>query len=188
MRIAEYNLECLNNSDSRFYLNIFFLNRKEVLENIVRARVPRHRKVIRALAKRLAVNLVSDQKLVERVGADLLASIPLRLDLIGVKATASISYLQSAYICVEVDLISVDLIKMIRNGAGSVKATKIAEFLDSFELPFLKSLLESLVLKLITRKIFRSLPQVVKEKLQDKLIAEVEIIVNKSIFIILILF
>lgn len=160
----------------RFYLNIFFLNRKEVLENIVRSKVSRKRRLIRALAKRAAVNLVSDEKLLEKIGQDLIQTIPFKLSLIGVRAEASIVYLQSAYICVEVDLMSVDIEKLIEVNANVETAMKAKSFFDYINIPTIKSLAETYLVKLISGKIMSNLPQTVIEKLQDKLVAEVDIV------------
>lgn len=172
---CEYITESIS-SNSRFYLNIFFLNRKEVLENIVRKKVSKKRPVLRAFAKRLAVNLVSDQKLVEKVGADLKWSIPEKLELQGIRASSSIAYVQSAFICVEVNILSVDIKKILSQNAGSNKSS--SSFLDTLFtiFPSSKTFIETQLVKLVSGKVIKMIPQVVREKLQDKLIAEVEII------------
>jgi hypothetical protein len=161
---------------SRFYLNVFFLNRKEVLENIVRQKVSRSRPVIRALAKRLAVNLVSDEKLLERIGNDLKTSIPMRLALQGIIGTSNVVYQQSAFICVEVNITSVNLTKLLGLSDDSEQARKLEDFFDWVNMPQFKSLLESVVVRIASSKVMKQLPQTVKEKLQTKLLAEIEVV------------
>lgn len=163
-------------SHPRFYINIFLTNSKEVLENIVRKKVSRKRRVLRALAKRVAVNLISDESLTGKIAEDLISSIPMKLGLIGVRATASLAYQQSAYICIDIELPSVDIVKLIEVNAGPAAAEKLAKMLEYIGIPAVTNMIESFMIKLIYRKIMTNLPQTIQEKLEDKLVAEVDII------------
>jgi predicted RecB family endonuclease len=160
----------------RFYVNIFLTNRKEVIENMVRKNVSRKRPVLRALAKRLAVNLVSDESLAAKVANDLIKTIPSKLSLIGARAVATIAYTQSAYICIEVEIPSVDIIKLIEVNSGSAAAAKLTGILAYIGLPVITNLVESLMARVVCKKVMTQLPQTIQEKLEDKLIAEVDII------------
>ena len=162
---------------SRFYLNIFFLNSKEVKENIVRSKVTKRRPILRALGKRLAVNLISDEKLMEKIGQDLISSIPPRLELLAIQASASVVYIKSAFICIEVDLLSIDLPKLIEENAGLEKSQKIVKLFEWLDIPYAQKTTEISLVKLLASKVKNALPNTIQQKLQDKLIAEVEIVV-----------
>lgn len=162
-------------SSTRIYLNIFLRNRKDVLENIVRRKVSKNRRFMRAIAKRLAVNLVTDSKMIEKVGNDLKASIPSRLELAGLRSTANIVYQQSAFICIEINLLSVDLIKSIENNGGKSKAQKLKSFFDAIPIPGALPFIEYLLALKAKGKIIKQLPITIKQKLQDKLVADVDI-------------
>ena len=159
---------------SRFWVNIFVLNRREVLENIVRNKISKSKPVRRALAKRLAVNLVSDEKLVGKIGEELSTSISVRLESIGVRSVACIAYQQSAFISVEVILLSIDVRRVLEVRAGELALKKYDNLMQR-KIPFLGSIIDFLLTSFVFGKVRRQLSLMIKEKLNDKLTAEVEI-------------
>ena len=110
------------------------------------------------------------------MGADLVSQIPSRLELIGVRGAASVAYQQASFICIEVNLHSVDIFKLIGINAGEEKSEKLKTFFDKISIPALTSLAEVAFLHLVANKVLKQLPQTVQSKLQDKLIAQVEIV------------
>jgi hypothetical protein len=166
-----------NNKDNsvKFYINLFFFNRKEVIENIIRSKVPKSRPLLRALAKRLAVQLLS-RDIVEKIGQSLCALIPTRLQCIGVKSVANIAYTQAGFICLEISLQGVDLLTLAGKKGDSAKDAKISSFLRVMTSLQLDSQLGRFVLKLLVPKLISQFPITVKEKLQMKFNAEIEIV------------
>lgn len=160
----------------KFYVNLFFINRKEVVENIVRSKVPKSRPVIRALAKRLAVRALHDG-IVEKIGAGLCKQIPERLALIGVKSQVTIGYTKSAFICFDITLIDVDLYKMIAVNAGREKADTLSAFLQKISVLSLDILIKAVVLKLLHKKLATQIPDQIRDKLEHKLNTDIELIV-----------
>jgi hypothetical protein len=159
----------------KIYLNIYFVDRKEVVRNIIRSKVPRSRPIIRALAKRAAVALL-EKGIVERVAQTLCQAVPERLDIMGVKTSVSIGYTQKAYACIEVTLLSLDLHKFLAFNAGKEKAIAIMGFVDRFSIPAVNNWLQRFILEFMVGKLMTNLPATMKEKLYGKMTAEVEII------------
>jgi hypothetical protein len=164
-----------DSSIKRVYLNIFFQDRKECIRNIVRSKISKNRPVIRALAKRAAVALL-EKGIVERVANNLCEAIPGRIALLGVNGTATIAYTQSAYACIEVTLNSLDLYQFLKFNAGVDIADKFTGFLELYGLPAMTDALKSFILNFLAGKFLVALPATLKEKLYNKMSAEVEII------------
>lgn len=161
----------------RFYLNIFLLNTKDVLHNIVRSKISKNSPMLRATAKRLIVRLVKDETLATRIGGDLCSTIPLRLGNIGVLAVATVVYHQSSFICVEVDIMSVDPRKVIEKSTrGSAALATFEKLAKSLAWLKFEQHVEAFLTKFVCKKLLTSLPQTIVEKLQLKLTADIELI------------
>lgn len=159
----------------RFYINIFFLDREEFIRNIVRSKVSKSRWLIRALAKRAAVALLTGD-IVEKIGHNLCKSIPERLDVMGVRCTANIGYTQAAFICIEVALVEVDLPKFILYNAGEAASLKIKNMITKMFFPSLEKFVNEFLLAFLKGKLMKQLPVTLMDKLQDKMNAEIELI------------
>lgn len=159
----------------KLYLNIYFMDRKEIIRNIIRSKVPKNRPVIRALAKRAAVALL-EKGFVERVATGLCNAIPERMDLMGIKVNVNLSYTEQAYACVELTLLGLDLHKFFSFNAGKDKALGIKRIMDTYSIPAINNWIERSLLEFMSGKLISSLPATMKEKLFVKMNAEVEII------------
>jgi hypothetical protein len=159
----------------KIYMNIFFLDRKELIRNIIRSKVPKSRPVIRALAKRAAVALL-ENGIVERVASTLCQVVPERLSGMGVVCSANIVYSQAAYVCLEVNMHNLNLHKMLASSAGPEKATSIMTLLERFSLPAVNEMIARYMLNFISEKLISQLPVQMKEKMYNKMNAELEII------------
>ena len=62
------------------YLNIFILNSKDILVNVVRNQVSRKQVLIRALAKRIVPALINDHVLAKRIGLDICEQVTNKLN------------------------------------------------------------------------------------------------------------
>lgn len=160
----------------RIYLNLFFLNRKEVVENIIRSKISKSKPVTRALAKRLAVQILTDERLMERIGIQLTKNIPERLDMMGIEAVAAVGYTQSAFLCIEVTLVKVDLARMVGAKGGPERIQKIQSLIDRFTTPSIVEVINQFFLSFLSKKLLTNLPSMIKEKLQFKMNAEIEVI------------
>lgn len=163
------------NSACRFYINIFFLDREEFVRNIVRSKVPKSRPFVRALAKRAAVVLLSGE-IVDRIGQNLCKTIPERLAVMGIRSNVTVGYTQAAFVCIEVNLISVDIQKFIWYNAGVDKSLQVKAFLDTVSFPSLDNFLNWALLAFLKGKLMKQLPVTLIDKLQDKMNAQIELV------------
>lgn len=164
-----------NHKHERFFINIFFLDREEFIRNIVRSKVSKSRPLIRALAKRAAVALLTNE-IVEKIGQNLCKSIPERLDIMGVRCNVTIGYNQAAFICIDVSLVDVDLPKFILYNAGESASLKVKEMISKMFFPSLASFVNKMLLAFLKGKLMKQLPVTLMDKLQDKMNAEIELI------------
>ena len=162
--------------DSRFYLNIFFNNRKEIVENIVRSKVSRRKTLLRAVAKRFAVKLVTDEILISTVADDLIVTIPKKLELQSIIATATLVHQHSSFLCIEVNLIGVDFLSSMERNAGKENADKTRRFLESFGFPNIINFINTNLVRIAAGKVIKALPSTLISKLQDKLTADIDVI------------
>jgi hypothetical protein len=159
----------------KFYINIFFLDRKELLRNIVRSKVSRNRPFIRALAKRAAVALLNDA-IVGKVAANLKAVIPENLGRMGIKCSVNVIYTKSSFVCMEIDMTRVDIPTLISFNAGEAASSKIQNLLTRLSFPKLNEIINGFLLNFFVGKLMTKLPTQLKQKLQDKMYADVELI------------
>lgn len=162
-------------ANKRVYLNVFFQDPKECIRSIVRSKVPKNYPVIRALAKRAAVVLL-EKGIVERVANNLCSAVPERLGIMGVKCLATVAYSQSAFVCIEVTLLDLDLLQFLCFNAGKETGDKIVGFLEEYGLPAITEYLRTFILNFMANKLLTQLPATMKEKLYSKMNAEVELI------------
>lgn len=160
----------------RLYLNVYFLDRKEMIYNIIRSKVPRSRPLIRAMAKRAAVALL-ESGIVEKVGQVLCQTVPDKLAPMGVTNTCSIAYTKKAFLCLELCLISMNVQKTIAYGSSEERAATIKQFLDRYSLPAINDYISKMFLGLVADRLVTLLPAQVKEKMFNKMGAELEIII-----------
>jgi hypothetical protein len=148
-----------------------------MLQNIVRSKISRNSPVLRAVTKRLIVGLVNDEKLASKIGADLCSTIPSRLDNMGITAVATVVYQQSSYLCLEVDIASLNVRKFLEKSArGPGALTMYNKICDMLKSEAFENWVERLLTNIVTKKLMTSLPQTIVEKLQLKLTAQVELI------------
>lgn len=162
---------------NRIFLNMFFLNKKEIVENIVRSRVSRRTPILRAIAKRLVNNLISDEKLVSRIGDDMCKLILLRLEKLGVQAVARLAYQQSAYLCIEILVEDIDALKFLSENVSTQNAAKkYAQIRKLLPYDWFHQWVSSFLIQKLNKRLLVQLPDTIQEKLQFKLSAEVEIV------------
>lgn len=167
--------EKATSGNKHVYLNVFFQDPKECIRSIVRSKVPKNYPVIRALAKRAAVVLL-EKGIVERVAQNLCSAVPERLGIMGVKCSATVAYTHSAFVCIEVTLVDVDLLQFLSFNAGKETGEKIVNFLEVYGLPAITQSLRTFLLNFMANKLLTQLPATMKEKLYNKMNAEVELI------------
>ena len=153
---------------------MFFLDREEFVRNIIRSKVSRSKPLIRALAKRAAVALLSNH-IVEKVATGLCNDMPGKLERLGIEASTNIIYTKGAYVCIEVSLNKVDVARMIEFNAGPAQSKVVTDLLAQYSFPMLDRLINRLLLLFFMNKLINMLPTQIKNKLQDK-DADVEVI------------
>ena len=158
----------------KFYLNMFFLDRKELLRNIVRSKVSRNMPVVRALSKRAAVALLNNT-IVEKVAVNLCKIIPDNLGKMGVRCSVNVIYTKAAFVCIEVAMYKIDIPTLIEYNAGEMAILKIKKLIERVSFPKLNELINQFLLNFFLKKLLEKLPMQLKTKLQDKMYADVEL-------------
>lgn len=159
----------------KFYLNIYFLDRKELVRNIIRSKVSRRRPVIRALAKRAAVALLKNG-ISERVASSLSKAIPKKMEAMGIISEAAIAYLHNSYVCLEVTMKDVDIAHLMEFNKGPEFANKVRHFLNNISVPMVNDFIISQLLLVFRRKMMEKLPTELRFKLLMQMNAELEIV------------
>lgn len=159
----------------KFYLNIFFLDRKELLRNIVRSKISRNAPLLRAAAKRAAVALLNNV-IVEKVASNLCSVIPENLSRMGVVCTVNVIFTKASFLCIEVAMTKIDIPKLIDFNAGEVASNKVKDILQRVSFPKLNEVINSFLLSIFEKKLMDKLPMQLKQKLQDKMYADLEIV------------
>ena len=133
--------------------------------------------MLRAVTKRLIVSLVKDEKIVIKIGGDLCNLIPIRLSNMGLVAVAKVVYQQSAYVCVEVEIVELDVVNFLTKSArGPGAANMYRKICDILKWEAFESFVKQLLLSFVSKKLMVQLPVIIREKLQLKLNAEIELI------------
>jgi len=167
--------EPTNKIPVKFYLNIFFLDRKELLRNMVRSKVSRNMPLLRAFSKRAAVALLNNV-IVEKVAANLCQVIPQNLGKMGIRCTVTVIYTKGSFLCIEVAMNKVDIPALVEFGAGETAGQKVKDMIERLSFPRLNELINYLMLTyMFKRKLMDKLPTQLKQKLQDKMYADLEI-------------
>jgi hypothetical protein len=159
----------------KFYLNIFFLDRKELLRNIVRSKISRNLPLLRAAAKRAAVALLNNV-IVEKVAANLCKVIPENLGKMGIRCSVNIIFTKASFLCIEVAMTKVDIPTLIEFNAGETAGQKVRDILERASFPKLNEAINSFLLNFFEKKLMEKLPMQLKQKLQDKMYADLEIV------------
>lgn len=160
---------------AKFYLNIFFLDRRELVRNIIRSKVSRNRPVIRALAKRAAVALLKDG-ISEKVGSVLCEMLPNNVRPMGIESNASVVYRHKSYLCLEVKLTNVDIPTLAAFNGGATAGDAARNIMRRFSCPMLDAFAASWLLQIFRTKLIAKMGPEVKFKLFAKMNAEVEAI------------
>lgn len=160
----------------KFYINLFLVNTKDIVENIVRSKISRRTPILRAISKRIAVRLVKDEVLGKKIGVELCKELPNKFSKMGLNGTAWIVFQQSSYVCIEVKLISLSVKKFF--AYQGPQALQLYEKLDQFFYwtPF-EQWLENLLATIIGNRLLGSIADTVIDKLFFKLSSEVEVVV-----------
>lgn len=124
----------------KFYLNIFFLDRKELLRNIVRSKISRNLPLLRAAAKRAAVALLNNV-IVEKVAANLCKVIPENLGKMGIRCSVNIIFTKASFLCIEVAMTKVDIPTLIEFNAGETAGQKVRDILERASFPKLNEVI-----------------------------------------------
>jgi hypothetical protein len=159
----------------KFYLNIFFLDRKELLRNMVRSKISRNMPLLRAAAKRAAVALLNNV-IVEKVAANLCQVIPENLGKMGIRCNVTIIFTKASYLCIEVAMTKVDIPKLVEFNAGEAASQKVRDMIERLSFPKLNDVINGFLLRMFEKKLMEKLPTQLKQKLQDKMYADLEIV------------
>ena len=145
--------EPVKSSAVKFYLNIFFLDRKELVRNIVRSKISRNTPILLAAAKRAAVALLNNV-IVDKVAANLCQVIPENLGKMGIRCSVNVIFTKASFLCIEVSMSKVDIPSLIEFNAGEAASSKVRDLLDRVSFPKLNDLINSFLLSFFQSDIF----------------------------------
>lgn len=159
----------------RLYLNIYFLDRVQVVKNIANSKVPSNRPVIRALAKRVLVRALKDG-IVKKVAGNLSQALPGKLALAGIECNSCVIITKPSFACIEIQLLRINFDQFFANKMGVAKSQKIAKIFRVLTLfPSIEGFLNNFLLNFVGGKFTEALPEQIKEKLYNSAMgAEVE--------------
>ena len=103
----------VNEDSVKFYINIFLMNKSEMVRSKVESKLKNFRLLGAALGS-LANKLITDKKLIDKIGAKLVVMIPEKLkEEIGAVSQVEVVYQEDSYFCVSIDILSADARKLI---------------------------------------------------------------------------
>jgi hypothetical protein len=119
--------------------------------------------------------------LAKKIGGDLCAQIPIKLGRLGIQASATVAYQQSAYLCIEVIVGPVSLRNFFEKNAHLAHILeKYNNFMAKVAWTNLEDIFDRLFTNFIGQKMLTQIPNMVISKLQLKLSAKLELIVCKE--------
>lgn len=153
----------------RFFLNIFIINRKELVSNMVSTKLSRF-PLLSAFAGKAAGILSSDSMLANKLEAQLIAQIPLRMQDMGVRCNATCPYKLKSYLIIEMEINAVDAKKLItiRGGEATAKLADSWLGLIGRNSSALANGIDALIVSSVGAKIKEKVPHVLQERLHEK--------------------
>ena len=111
-----------------FYLNIFLLNKDEVIASKVQEKAGSG--IFGRAAAYAANKLVSEDKIIEKLSAGLLEKIPEAIQQMGITADMKQCFQLKSYVVMRVHITSADKIVLFNASKGPEAAEKFAQLLD----------------------------------------------------------
>eukprot|EP00604_Paraphysomonas_vestita_P001597 CAMPEP_0174822634 /NCGR_PEP_ID=MMETSP1107-20130205/17320_1 /TAXON_ID=36770 /ORGANISM="Paraphysomonas vestita, Strain GFlagA" /LENGTH=161 /DNA_ID=CAMNT_0016042143 /DNA_START=161 /DNA_END=643 /DNA_ORIENTATION=- len=133
-------------------------------------------KFVASLAGAIANNVVDEEKFSTLMGTKVSPVITQRLEDMGIKSDVSLAYAYSNYLCIEINLICADAKKVIEKKAGKEKVQEFENFLGIFGMPQLNNSIDDTLAGIIGAKMQAALPNVLREKMADKIGLDVKVI------------
>jgi hypothetical protein len=100
--------------------------------------------------------------------------VPVKLFEQGIKAECSVMYTKGAYICLQVDILTTDAKKLITKVGGDKKGENFEKLMDFIGIPYFSKSIDDTLAGLIGDKLKEKLPDILKERAQEKVGLEVE--------------
>ena len=165
----------------RFYLNVFVLNKKEVIKSKVQEKFGKF-KILGRLAGGLAGNLVTDDAFVDKLCAQLSNIIPERLkEQIGVDAEVGVVYKIRSYFVIVVDVHHADARAIIKRKGGEQKLEifdRIMNFAGIGEI--LEKPLSDQFVAVVGDRLIDELPEKMTQRLKEAAGVEVEVVARSE--------
>jgi hypothetical protein len=112
---------------------------------------------------------VDDEKFSTLMGTKISPIIIQRLEEMGIKSDVFLAYAYANFLCIEINLICADAKKVIEKKAGKEKLQEFENFLGLFGMPQLNNSIDDTLAGIIGSKMQASLPNVLREKMADKI-------------------
>jgi hypothetical protein len=158
----------------KFYMNLFILNKEEAVQNIIKQKVAN--KYVAGVVGALASNILSDDKIAERIGSKISELVPIKLAEFGVKSVVEMAYQRGAFLCIKVDILTADARKVIEKKGGKAQLEKFNFFMDLVGIPQLNETIDDSLATVIGEKMQSNLPKALKERMQEKAGMDVKVI------------
>jgi hypothetical protein len=159
---------------TKFYLNIFILNKDEAIEKQVKQKVAN--RFVAGVVGSVLKNTISDEKFADRIGTKITELIPIKLSDFGIKSVVEVAYQKGAFLCVKVDILTADARKIIAKKGGKVQLDKFNRFMSLIGIRQLGETIDNSLATLVGEKMQANLPVALKERMQEKAGLDVKVV------------
>lgn len=160
----------------RFFVNIFILNKSEVVKAQVQSKFKNFR-LLGKLAGGIAGKLVTDKVFIEKVAEKFAILIPEKLQAeIGVTASVELVFQQDSFMVIAVDILGADARKILEKKGGSEKVKAYDSLMASLGLgEYLQKPISDQLVSIIGEKLMEQLPLKIAERMKETAGLDVEV-------------
>ena len=165
----------------RFYLNIFVLNKEEVIKEKVRNKFGNFKYIGKAVAA-VAGRMVTDEKFSQGLYEKMSTIIPEKLqEELGIESLVELEYSVKSYFVISVDIKAADARVLVKK-KGSEKQLKIYDSLvnNLFSSSIMQQQLSDQLVGIIGDKLVEKLPEKMTERLKDGGGVDVEVVAKSE--------
>lgn len=161
-------------SVTKFYLNIFILNKDEVIENQVKQKVSN--RLVAGFVGSVLKNMISDAKFAEKIGTKITELVPIKLADFGITSAVEVAYQKGAFVCIKIDILTADARKIIEKKGGKVQLDKFNRFMSMIGIRQLGETIDNSLATIVGEKMQANLPASLKERMQEKAGLDVKVV------------
>jgi bifunctional DNA-binding transcriptional regulator/antitoxin component of YhaV-PrlF toxin-antitoxin module len=160
----------------RFFVNIFVLNKSEVVKAQVESKFKNFR-LLGKIAGNIAGRVVTDKAFIEKIAGKFAVLIPEKLrEEIGVTAEVELVFQQDSFMVIAVDILAADARKLIEKKGGSEKLKVYDSWMHTLNLEdYLNKPISDQLVTMVGEKLMEQLPLKIAERMKEAAGLEVEV-------------